>query len=159
MVFTTTYKLDKPYFYECFDQSLPYSKRAQPKYFLLALLVVLGLFGIYGLGDHYLGTFLLMLALLECIAFYYRRPWWVTRQMLSKASNSEVTLTIDEQGVLSESFYHQGKILWQDITTINETNLGFVLHFKAGKSNGKSYLSKSCLSSDAQQYIRAQNNS
>ena len=39
MVFTTTYKLDKPYFYECFDQSLPYSKRAQPKYFLLALLV------------------------------------------------------------------------------------------------------------------------
>ena len=52
---------------------------------------ILGLFGIYGLGDHYLGTFLLMLALLECIAFYYRRPWWVTRQMLSRASGSYST--------------------------------------------------------------------
>lgn len=33
MAFTTTYTLDKPYFYECFDESLPYSKRAKPKYF------------------------------------------------------------------------------------------------------------------------------
>ena len=67
MAFTTTYTLDKPYFYECFDESLPYSKRAKPKYFLLVLLVALGLFGIYVLDDHYLGSFMIMLAVLECI--------------------------------------------------------------------------------------------
>ena len=73
--------------------------------------------------------------------------------MLSKSSNSEVTVTIDEQGILSESFYHTGRILWQDITKLKESQLGFTIFFNIDKSSGKSYLSKSCLSSEAQAYI------
>lgn len=149
MVFTTTYKLDKPYFYECFDQSLPYSKRAQPKYFLLTLLVVLGLFGIYGLGDHYLGTFLLMLALLECIAFYYRRPWWVTRQMLSRASGSEVTLTFDEDGIKSTNHYKNYQLAWHDINEIITTDCGLLLKSKSGMQ----YISKAILDEETIDFI------
>jgi len=149
MVFTTTYKLDKPYFYECFDQSLPYSKRAQPKYFLLALLVVLGLFGIYGLGEHYLGTFLLMLALLECIAFYYRRPWWVTRQMLSRASGSEVTLTFDEDGIKSTNHYKNYQLAWHDINEVITTDCGLLLKSKSGMQ----YISKAILDEETIDFI------
>lgn len=149
MIFTTTYKLDKPYFYECFDQSLPYSKRAQPKYFLLGLLVALGLFGIYGLGDHYLGTFLLMLALLECIAFYYRRPWWVARQMLSRASGSQVTLTFDEEGIKSANHYKNYQLTWQDINEIIFTERGLILKTKRGMQ----YISKAILTDETIDFI------
>jgi hypothetical protein len=101
----------------------------------------------------YAAWFVVALGILEALALYYNQPWWVLRQMLSKASGSEVTLTIDEQGVLSESFYHNSRILWSDVTAIEETELGFVLSFIVGKSTSKSYLSKSYLSNSAQDYI------
>ena len=149
MAFTTTYTLDKPYFYECFDESLPYSKRAKPKYFLLVLLVALGLFGIYGLNDHYLGSFLIMLGALECVAFYYRRPWWVTRQMLSRASGSEVTLTFDDDGIKSANHYKNYQLAWQDINTVIDTQQGILLQNKSGMQ----YISKQILSSEILDFI------
>lgn len=144
MVFTTTYTLDKPYFYECFEQSQPYSKRAQPKYFLLVLLIGLGLFGIYGLGDNYLGSFMIMLAILECVAFYYRKPWWVTRQMLSRASGSEVTLTFDDEGIKSTNYYKNYQLAWQDIDQLITTDLGVILKSKKGMQ----YISNKILSTE-----------
>ncbi|PCC13677.1 YcxB family protein [Pseudoalteromonas sp. JB197] len=149
MTHTTTYTLDKPYFYECFDESVAHSKRAQPKYFLLALLVALGLFGIYGLDDHYLGSFLIMVAVLECIAFYYRRPWWVTRQMLSKASGSEVTLTFDEEGIKSSNFYKNTQLLWSDINEVITTERGILLKNKKGMQ----YISKHILTAETLNFI------
>ncbi|TMO09078.1 YcxB family protein [Pseudoalteromonas sp. S558] len=149
MALTTTYTLDKPYFYECFDESLPYSKRAKPKYFLLVLLVALGLFGIYGLNDHYLGSFLIMLGVLECVAFYYRRPWWVTRQMLSRASGSEVTLTFDDDGIKSANHYKNYQLAWQDINTVIDTQQGILLQNKSGMQ----YISKQILSSEILDFI------
>ncbi len=114
-------------------------------------------FGLYILlftqVNAYAAWFVVALGVLEAVSLYYHQPWWVIRQMLSKASNSEVTLTIDEQGILTESFYHTGRILWQDITEIKESGLGFTIFFNLDKSSGKSYLSKSCLSSTAQSYL------
>ena len=149
MAFTTTYTLDKPYFYECFDESLPYSKRAKPKYFLLVLLVALGLFGIYGLEDHYLGSFMIMLAVLECLAFYYRRPWWVTRQMLSRASGSEVTLTFDDNGIKSANHYKSYQLAWQDINEVMDTQQGIILRNKSGMQ----YISKKIISTETLAFI------
>ncbi|WP_024612199.1 MULTISPECIES: YcxB family protein [unclassified Pseudoalteromonas] len=149
MAFTTTYTLDKPYFYECFDESLPYSKRAKPKYFLLVLLVALGLFGIYGLNDHYLGSFMIMLGVLECVAFYYRRPWWVTRQMLSRASGSEVTLTFDEDGIKSANHYKSFQLTWQDISEVINTQQGIIIKNKSGMQ----YISKQILSPETLAFI------
>ena len=149
MSFSTTYTLDKPYFYECFDESLPYSKRAQPKYFLLVLLVSLGLFSIYGLADHYLGTFLIMVAVLECVAFYYRRAWWVTRQMFSRASGSEVTLTFDDEGIKSANHYKSYQLAWQDIAEVIETPRGVLIKNK----NSLQYISKQILTDEMLDFI------
>lgn len=151
--FTTTFILDKAHFNECYNESTTLELSA--KVFLKS--GVLMLFGLIILlftpVNAYAAWFVVALGILEAVSLYYHQPWWVLRQMLSRASNSEVQLTIDEQGVLSESFYHNGRILWDDITAINETSLGYVLHFKAGKSKGKSYVSKAYLSNEAQQFI------
>lgn len=156
--FTSKFTLDKAHFNECYRESTTLDLSAKA-FFKSSVLMLFGLtLLLFTSVDAYAAWFVVALGILEALSIYYSQPWWVLRQMLSRASNSEVTLTVDEQGVLSESFYHNGRILWQDITTINETNFGFVLHFKAGKSTGKSYLSKSCLSNDAQQYIISKSN-
>jgi len=157
--FTSKFILDKAHFRECYSESTTIDLSAKA-FFKSGVLMLFGLaILLFTPVNAYAAWFIIALGILEALSLYYSKPWWVLRQMLSRASNSEVTLTIDEEGVLSESFYHNGRILWQDITSIQETNLGFVLHFNAGKSTGKSYLSRSCLSSDAQQYIITKSNS
>lgn len=151
--FTSKFTLDKAHFNECYSQSNTVD-RSVNAYFKAGILMVFGLIILlFTPVNAYAAWFVIALGILEALALYYSQPWWVIRQMLSKASGSEVTLTIDEQGVLSESFYHNGRILWADVNGITETNLGFVLHFNVGKSTSKSYLSKSCLSNAAQEYI------
>jgi hypothetical protein len=153
--YTSKFILDKAHFNECYSESA--TLKLSVKAFLKS--AVLMLFGLIILlftpVNAYAAWFVIALGILEALSLYYNQPWWVLRQMLSKASGSEVTLTIDEKGVLSESFYHNGRILWQDVTSVEDTNLGFVLHFNVGKSKGKSYLSKSYLSNDAQQFVLA----
>ncbi len=153
--YTSTFVLDKAHFNECYCESatLELSAKAFLKSSILMLFGLILL--LFTPVNAYAAWFVVALGILEALSLYYNQPWWVLRQMLSKASNSEVTLTIDKQGVLSESFYHNGRILWQDVTSVEETNLGFILHFNVGKSTGKSYLSKSNLSNDAQDYIQS----
>ncbi|MDQ9093130.1 YcxB family protein [Pseudoalteromonas haloplanktis] len=150
MSFTTTYTLDKPYFYECFDESLPYSAQAKPKYIFLVLLVSLGLTAIYALEQHYLGNFLIMAAVLECVAFYYRRPWWVTRQMLSRASGSEATLTIDDEGFKSVNPHKSYQLAWQDIDEVIYTSRGIILKSRRGMQ----YISNSVLNDEVIEFIK-----
>ncbi|HEA17418.1 MAG TPA: YcxB family protein [Pseudoalteromonas prydzensis] len=150
MSFSTTYTLDKPYFYECFDESLPYSAQAKPKYVFLVLLVSLGLTAIYWLEKHYLGNFLIMAAVLECVAFYYRRPWWVTRQMLSRASGSEATLSIDKEGFKSVNPHKSYQLAWQDIDEVIFTPRGIILKSRRGMQ----YISNSVLNDEIIAYIK-----
>lgn len=152
--FTSKFILDKAHFNECYVESatLDLSPKA---FFKSGVLMAFGLtILLLTPVNAYAAWFIIALGILEALSLYYNQPWWVLRQMLSKASNSEVTLTIDEQGVLSESFYHSGRILWQDVTSVQETNLGFVIHFNVGKNTGKSYLSKANLSNEAQSFMQ-----
>lgn len=152
--FISTFTLDKAHFNECYSESNTLELSAKT-FFKSGVLMMFGLtILLFTPVNSYAAWFIIALGILEAVSLYYSQPWWVLRQMLSKASNSEVKLTIDEQGVLSESFYHNGRILWQDITLIEETSLGYVLHFNVGKNTGKSYLSKSYLTSDAQLFIQ-----
>ncbi len=144
MTLNTRYVLDKPYYYECFDESLPYSSHAKPKYPLLILLIVLGLLGFYQLDNHYLGTFMIMLAVVECVSFYYKRPWWVARQMMSRASGSEVTIVFDDNGVTAENPYKNYQLSWQQINEVIETERGYIL--KAGRA--MQYISKQVLTDE-----------
>jgi len=155
--FTSKFILDKAHFQECYNQSSTVD-RSSKAYFKASVLTVFGLFILlFTPVNAYAAWFVIALGILETLSVYYNQAWWVLRQMLSKASGSEVKLTIDEQGVLSESFYHTGRILWQDITELTVTPLGFVLHFNIGKNKSKSYLSKSCLSIEAQGYLTKKN--
>lgn len=151
--FTCKFTLDKAHFNECYSQSNTVDRSANA-YFKAGILMLFGLIILlFTPVNGYAAWFVIALGILEALAIYYSQPWWVLRQMLSRASGSEVTLTIDEQGVLSESFYHNGRILWLDVCDIEETTLGFVLHFTVGKKTSKSYLSKGNLSNSAQEYI------
>lgn len=151
-MYTEKFVLDKPYFQECFDESIKLSDHNKPKYFLLVLLIALGLFSIYWLAEHYLGNFLILLAVVECLAFYYRRPWWIARQMLSRASGSTVELHIDETHIEAKNPYKHYQLTWQEIDSIIETEKGLIL-----KSNKRmQYLSNRSISDDTRIFILSQ---
>ena len=153
ILFTCKFTLDKAHFNECYSQSNTLVRSANA-YFKAGILMVFGLIILlFTPVNAYAAWFVVALGILEALAIYYSQPWWVLRQMLSRASGSEVTLTIDEQGVLSESFYHNSRIMWSDVYDIKETSLGIILYFTVGKSTSKSYLSKGYLSNTAQKYI------
>lgn len=157
--FSTKFTLDKAHYTECYTQSstLVHNKKT---YFKASVLALFGLFILmFTPVNAYAAWFVIGLGVIEMVSVYYHRPWWVLRQMFSRASNSEVTLTLDEKGILTESFYINSRILWSEITELKETELGFVVFFTLGNGvtgkaiNSKSYLSKSCLSVDAQAFL------
>ena len=161
--YTASFTLDKAHYSECYTQSstLSHDKKT---YFKANVLTVFGLIILLATPvNPYAAWFVIALGLIETISVYYHKPWWVMRQMLSKASNSEVKLTIDEQGILTESFHINNRIFWADVTRVTETELGFLIYFSLGKTAmgkdiaSKSYISKSCLSDDANTFINQKN--
>ncbi|KGJ90424.1 YcxB family protein [Colwellia psychrerythraea] len=157
--FSASFTLDKAHYSECYSQSstLEHNKKT---YFKANILTVFGLIILlFTPVNPYAAWFVIACGILETLSVYYHKPWWVMRQMLSKASGSEVTLTVDEQGILTESFHINSRILWTDVTAVTETELGFVIYFSLGKSvtgkdiASKSYISKSCLSDEAKTFI------
>lgn len=161
--YTASFTLDKAHYSECYTQSstLSHDKKT---YFKANVLTVFGLIILLATPvNPYAAWFVIALGLLETISVYYHKPWWVIRQMLSKASHSEVKLTIDEQGILTESFHINNRILWSDVTLVTETELGLLIYFSLGKTAmgkdiaSKSYISKSCLSDDAIAFIGQKN--
>lgn len=161
--FSASFTLDKVHYSECYTQSstLEHNRKT---YFKANILTVFGLIVLlFTPVNPYAAWFVIACGILETLSVYYHKPWWVMRQMLSKASGSVVKLTIDEQGILTESFHINSRILWTDVTVVTETELGFVINFSLGKSAmgkdiaGKSYISKNCLSDDAIAFIKQKN--
>ncbi len=161
--FSAKFTLDKAHYTECYTQSstLSHDKKT---YFKANVLTVFGfVILLFTPVNPYAAWFVIALGILETVSVYYHRPWWVMRQMMSKASGSEVKLTIDEQGILTESFHINTRILWTDVTSVTETEFGFVVCFSLGKTAmgkdiaSKSYLSKSCLPDEANTFIRQKN--
>lgn len=157
--FSASFTLDKAHYNECYSQSstLEHNRKT---YFKANILTVFGLFILlFTPVNPYAAWFVIALGILETVSVYYHQPWWVVRQMLSKASGSTVNLTIDEQGILTESFHVNNRILWTDVTFVTATELGYVIGFSLGKTAmgkdiaSKSYISKSCLSEDAIAFI------
>ncbi|MFT5789859.1 MAG: hypothetical protein ACI8SJ_001978, partial [Shewanella sp.] len=99
----------------------------------------------------YASWFLIGLGVLEALNVRYKKPWWLMRQMMSKAASNEVTLTIDEQGISNDSFYVTGTILWQDVVSMSETEQGFLIK----QANTVSYLSKRSLDKEAIAFVSA----
>ena len=141
--FETKFTLTRDYLTECFDQSLPHGKSARPNFVFPLFLLAVGA-GVLNLTDlpRHPGWILIVLAVLELVHIRYRRAWWLARQMWGTSANSEVTLTIDDEGIRTHSPFAQTTLLWPDIERVIETDLGYILVDSAG---AQQYLSKSLL--------------
>ncbi|WP_371374110.1 YcxB family protein [Thalassotalea aquiviva] len=154
-VYETSFKLDKPHFQECFDQSK--NQQSNFKSWLKPLIfIVIGVVIHQISADRmltYLANFFIFLSLIEVLSIIFARSWWVTRQMLSRVSNSMIELRIDDEGILIKSPYSQNQLLWHQISDVESTEKGLLLHLD---NKGRQYLSKSCLSEQAYDFIRQQ---
>ncbi len=141
--------LDKDYFNECFEQSvtIDYSWRAYAKAIFFAL------FGTSLLliteVNPYAAWFVVGLGVVEALSVRYQKPWWVMRQMLGKTANSEVTLTLDEQQIRSQSFYNDSHIPWQNVNSLTQTAQGWLIVH----NQGKHYISARFLSPQANDFL------
>ncbi len=140
-----TYKLDKAHFQECFEQSAP---PVNNKDYLKA--IILGGLGIalfFVEAEHYyIPFFIFCLAVVELLSVKYRKTWWVWRQLMSKAGNSSIKLTICESGIKSQSKQVNTDIAWDDLVAITKTDKGFLLkHHQGVNYISKSHLSESML--------------
>ncbi|WP_066965700.1 YcxB family protein [Microbulbifer sp. Q7] len=153
--FKTQFTLSREYLAECFDQSRPHGKGAKPNYLLPVLLLAAGSGSlIFTEQPKVLGYLLVALGILELLHIRFRRAWWLARQMLSRSANTEVTLTINEEGITTTSSYSQTTLLWADIERVIETDLGLILVTQSG---GQQYLSKSLFTPELVSEIVAKN--
>ncbi|GHE95228.1 YcxB family protein [Thalassotalea profundi] len=148
-VYKTTFILDKAYYQECYEESVAKIPFHQA-YFKAGILLLLGgCFVLFTEINQYAAWFVFSLGVLEAVAQYYRKPWWVMRQMLSRASKAEVELVIDEISISTTSFYSEKIIKWSEIQALNETENGWIIVHPQGRS----YLSKQHLNAEVQQQL------
>ena len=154
MHFESEFILDRRHLEECYDQSLPFSKNRTPRFKLMTLLIVAGVFLLLlGEQQNHLAFFLLALAFIEYISFRYRRAWWLTRQVWSRNSGNTITLIIDDKGIETQSLYNNSQLLWADIIKVDDTEKGLMLTLKNG---GFNYLSKTNLNDQVIEFIKLQ---
>lgn len=151
MNYSTSYILDKAHFEECFSESVttPLTINNFTKAIVLA---VAGLaFLLFSEQDAYVAWFLIGLGVVDAVSLYYRKPWWVLRQLMSRAANNELTLTVDEDGIKNKSHYVNQLLAWKEISEVIETEKGLLVVHQGVRH----YLSRRVLSDDAYQYIIA----
>ena len=148
---SVNFKLDKAHFQECFEQSAP---PVQTKDYFKAVILVVASIGLFFVeADHYyIPFFLFCLAVLELFSIRYRQTWWVWRQLMSKAANGQVKMTVDEKGITTVSEQVNSQILWHDINTIEQTKKGLLLRHKEGVN----YISSNHLGEEVVAFILKQ---
>ncbi|MGI2108073.1 YcxB family protein [Shewanella frigidimarina] len=156
--YTAEYVLDKSYFEECYQQSI--TPNISPKRFIkttifaLVGLIILMLDTVSPTSmstkeTYYLGYFFIGLAVVEFLSIRFNKTWWLWRQMMSKAAGEHVNLTIDDNGINSQSLHVNQQILWTDIYRITETDAGLLIKLQKTTT----YLSKRCLDKSAIDFI------
>lgn len=150
--YSTSYILDKSHFSETFDESVIVDN-SKTVYFKSAVLAVFGLtILLFTEVNPYAAWFIVALGAIEALSIRFRKSWWLARQLISKAANAEMTLTIDENDVYTKSFYVESKIAWANINSVEQTSRGWLLYH----SLGRNYISARCLSEQANDYMNKQ---
>jgi len=147
--YTTTYQLDKAHFQECYSESVIVDTSFHAYKKSVVLTVAGMLLVLFTQMNAYLAWFIFSLGILEAVSTYYQKPWWVMRQMLSKAAKGNVDLTIDEESIVSKSFYANLTLLWSEVLLIEKTNLGWLIKHEKGRS----YISNKNLSDSAVTFL------
>ncbi|BEU03472.1 hypothetical protein OAG1_22720 [Agarivorans sp. OAG1] len=139
--FKTQFTLSRQYLAECFDQTSPFEKKSAIKKWFPALLLLVGLaLLMFTEQPKVAGSMLIGLAVLELIHIRFKRAWWLTRQMWGRSANSEIKLSINNEGIETQNPYTKTSLAWDNVETVIETELGIILVAKTG---GRQYLSKS----------------
>ena len=147
--FSSDFMLDKAHFQECYDQTAVI-KRGLIAYRKSIILFVLGMLASAIAQQHKaLALFVVVLSAVDAASVYFAKPWWVWRQLLSRAANTNVHLVIDNKGIATNSVNHKLEVTWQEINQITSTSAGIIIHHQQGRS----YLSKLYLSAEAIDYI------
>jgi hypothetical protein len=147
--YSTTYTLDKSHFSETFDESIIKAEPIKAYTKATALMLAGSAFVYFTDFAPYFAWFIVVLGVIEALSVYFKRSWWLARQMISQAANTKLTLTIDENAVRSKSPTVESQILWEDVNKIEQTKQGWLLYH----TSGRSYLSARCLSDEANNFI------
>jgi hypothetical protein len=148
--YQATFTLDKSHFSECYQESV----KAQPFLSLYLKAIVMLVIGagcvLFSDINPYAAWFIFCLGVLEVVSTYYRQPWWVMRQMLSKVAKAEVTLEITEEYIRTHSFYNDNKMLYCDVENIVETKRGWLITHKSGRH----YIANRCLTEPVKAFLK-----
>jgi len=137
---TSYYTLNREYFSECFDESANTATSLKTYRQAIFFTFAAGLFFVMEINA-YVVWFLICMTGVELLSIRYKRSWWITRQMISRAAGSEISIRIDDHGIFTKGTYHQQDMPWSDIAEIKSTDKGFlILH-----NSGTSYLSRNGL--------------
>lgn len=147
--FKNHYTLNKAYFLECYDQTINLEQGlvAYKKAFIL---FAIGCF-IAFISDEYqvVSLFIMALSAIEALSVRFHRTWWLWRQLLSKAANSRIEFTINDNNITIQSIHQTLIIPWQEVSRITKTDKGVVIQL----SNNRYYLSRQYLSVEADEFI------
>lgn len=147
--YSTTYLLDKSHYIETYEASVPADN--SKKVYLIAILLALVGLAVLMLTEinAFVAWFIIALGGLEVFSIRFKKPWWLARQLISKAANTELTLTIDEHGISSKSIHVKSVLPWSDVSQIEPTSQGWLLYHNGSKN----YLSGRCLSEAATEFV------
>ena len=151
MPFHHQFILDRQYYTEVYEQTAkkPEGWSAYRKAIvLLALGLLASSFATTAKFIH-LSYFVIGLAVVEALAVRFSQTWWLWRQLISKAANNPVELTLDEQGITITSAYLNQQLNWADISGVLENEKGFILE----QAESRHYLSKKGLALDAIAFV------
>lgn len=149
--YSTHYKLDKAYLNECFEQTIV-EKTFFQAYQKSFLFVAFGMFLLMATAlNKYLSSFMVALGIVEALSVRFQQPWWVARQLLGRSGNSQVELSVDDNGIAINSAYLKLQYQWSEIEHLERTEKGFVLTI----AGARQYISASTLSEDAIAFMLA----
>ena len=152
MEYTTSFKLSKAYFRECFDQSIQYgNNRRRVEHIIGTLALVTGI-------SLFIYTDLAILAPLVFIIIgtyelsnpFMKKIKWINRQMSSEAANIDMEICISDKGITSKSSYKNINMPWTGIKKIVETPKGILFFPRKGMHI---YLQKKSLPQGAVEFI------
>jgi len=149
---STTFKLDKTLLTECFEQSMT-NPLCLASYRKAIVFIIIGMMLLmFSDINGYVASFVVGLGIVEALSVRYQRAWWVTRQLLGRSGNNNVTVIFDETAIQINSEYVSQTINWQDVEAIQQTELGYLIISQGQKH----YLSNRVLSASIEQLITEQ---
>lgn len=144
----TEFILNKDHFNECFDNSVNPQKNIT-SYFKALVFFIICIAIFFSNINLYFSYFFLGLSIIEALSVYYRKKWWVMRQMLGKSANHTIKLQLDDEGITIISDVVNEQLLWENISDIDITDQGLLITHQ----NKRQYISQRCLSIEALTFI------